>query len=235
MKLTAIAREDLESKGFICKNEVKLVSTDAMESNCVQDVYTSVIGRKDLKTGELESYWKKDIANNNTEELEKILEKSTTVAEKYRNVINWDTGVERKVIDYYIPYDIQESSKNRPTVTENYIVGCMNGSWACEYELLLTCGDGATRRIVVEYNTVNIGMIEWLSDLEDEIETAMEDDDTDTIFEGIFKKDTEECSITMFDEMGIPCDIPIESVSDFMNMIVSARCIKCDFVDNKKN
>lgn len=124
MELTAIAREDLESKGFICKNEVKLVSTDVMEKNCIQDVYACVIGRKDLKTGKLESYWKKDIENNNTEELEKILKNSTTVAEKYRNVINWDTGVEREVLDYYIPYDIKESSKNRPTVTEEYVVGC---------------------------------------------------------------------------------------------------------------
>lgn len=233
MELTAIAREDLETKGFICKNEVKLVSTDAMENNCIPDVYASVIGRKDLKTGKLESCWKKDIENNNTEELEKILEKSTTVAEKYRNVINWDTGIEREVLDYYIPYDIQESSKNRPTATEEYIVGCMNGSWDCEYELLLTCGDGATRRIVVEHNTVNIGMIDWLADLEDEIEEAMEDDE-DTILEGIFKKDTEECSITMYDEMGLPCDIPIENASELLNMIVSVRCIKCDFVEDKR-
>lgn len=231
MELTAIAREDLESKGFICKNEIKLVSTDAMEKNCIPDVYTSVIGRIDLKTGKLESCWKKDIANNNTEELEKILEKSTTVAEKYRNIINWDTGVEREVLDYYITYDIKESSKNRPTVTENYVAGCSNGSWVCEYEVLFTCGDGASRRIVLEHNTVNIGLIEWISDFEDEIEDALKGV-TGTFFDGIFKenKGDEEYSITMYDEMGLPCDIPIESASDLLNMIVSVRCIKCEFV-----
>lgn len=232
MELTGIAREDLEGKGFICNNKIELNSTEQIEGNCIPDTYGFVIGRRDLKSGILESRWKKDVENGNTEELEKILSGSTTVIEKHRNIVNMKTLNERQVIDYYIPYDIQESSKNKPTATDDYIVGCMNGSWHCEYELLITCGD-ATRRFVIEHNTVNIGMIDFLSDLEAEVGEAMEDD-TDTIFEGIFKKDdeAEECSITMFDEMGIPCDITIESVSDFLNMIVSVRCIKCEFIDD---
>lgn len=234
MELTGIAREDFAAKGLICNNEVK-ITYFFEESNGIPDVYGSMIGRKDLKTGKLESLWKKDRENNNTEELEKILKNSTSVFEKHRSLRNFDTMESREVIDYFIPYDIQESTKNRPTVVENYVIGCSNGSWDCEYELLFTCGDSTTRRLILKHRTVNMGMIDLLYDLEDGVEEAF-DDDTDTDFEGVFKydKDCNVHSIIMFDELGEPCDIEIESASDLLNMIVSVRCIKCDFIEEER-
>lgn len=229
MKLTGIAREDLEKKGFVCKNKVDLIIKDNFP---IPDTYTECIGRKYIKTDKLESFFTKDVENDTTQELEKLLKESTTVIKKHRNIVSRETMLERSVIDYYIPYDIMESTKNKPTVTENYVVACSNGSWECEYELLLTCGD-ATRRIVINRNTVNIGMIELLSDLEYEIEEALEDD-TYTDFQGIFEHDDYgECYINMFDELGEIIEVPIEDATDLLNMIVSARCIKCEFFEDE--
>lgn len=233
MNLTGISREDFEGNKLICKNTVELEFSDD-SGNTIPDTYAQMIGRKDLKSGELESCFKIDIENNRTQELEKILNVSKSVFEKQRNIVSKKYIGERSVVDYYIPYDIKESSKNKPTVTENYVTGCINGSWKCEYELLLTSGDGATMRTVIEQNTVNIGMVEWLADLEDEIEDALMDS-AGTDFENIIKHDDcDECYITMFDEIGYPCDVYIESASEFINMIVSVRCIKCDFVRDTK-
>ena len=40
------------------------------------------------------------------------------------------------MIDYYVPYDIQESSKNRPTVTDEFPENAYltEGYYECEYE-----------------------------------------------------------------------------------------------------
>lgn len=234
MELTGIAREDLEAKGFICDNKINL-TFKGKEKDGIPDTYAFMIGRKHIETGELESCWKKDRDNGNTEELEKILLNAASVIEKQRRVGKHGPLESHEVIDYFIPYDIQESTKNIPTVTEDYVIGCMNGSWACEYEILLTCGEGAYRRIVLAHKSVNIGMVMWISDLEDEAERALRGK-KDTIFKDIFNydKETGESTLVMFDDLGEPFDYEIERVSDFLNMMVSVRCIKCEFVEDKE-
>lgn len=130
-----------------------------------------------------------------------------------------------------MPYDILESSKNRPTVTDEfpYVSYCQGGYYECEYELLLTCGD-ATRRLVIPQNTVNVPMISLLSNIEDEIRDILDGfPDEDNNFTDVLKLMDGYYEIVMFDAYGIPVNIEIQNVDDFVNMIVSARQIKCEF------
>lgn len=49
------------------------------------------------------------------------------------------------------------------------------------------------------------------------------------IFLRIFKEKGTNYEIKMFDEYGIPANIEIYHADDFVNMIVSARQIKCEY------
>lgn len=235
MELTGIAREDYKSKDLICDNKIKMTHTDPSKrgGNGIPDVYGMLIGRKNLKTGETASYWKADIENKSTEELDKILN-NANVYEKRRSIRDYNTLETYDAIDYFLLYDVAESSKNKPTVTKDYVIGCANGHWDCEYEILFTCGEDNTRRIVIEQHTVNMGLVDFISELEDEIQDAMHGS-KDTEFKNIFKRDDDGiANILMYNEIGEACDIEIDNVSDAVNMIVSVRCIKCDFVNEEE-
>ena len=39
--------------------------------------------------------------------------------------------------------------------------------------------------------------------------------------------------VTMFDEIGMNCDIEVESASDFMAMLVSVRLVGYEFIEDK--
>lgn len=153
------------------------------------------------------------------------------VKEKEHAVFDMETFEEEHVIDYYVPYDIQESSKNKPTVTDEFLENAYltEGYYECEYELLLTCGE-ATRRLVIPQRTVNVPMISLLSNIEDEIRDILygyQDEDND--FADVLELVDEHYEIKMFDDYGIPANIEINHADDFVNMIVSARQIKCEF------
>ena len=142
-----------------------------------------------------------------------------------------ETFEEGHVIDYYVPYDIQESSKNKPTVTDEFPENAYltEGYYECEYELLLTCGE-ATRRLVIPQRTVNVPMISLLSNIEDEIRDILDGfPDEDNDFANVLELVDEHYEIKMFDDFGIPVNIEINHADDFVNMIVSARQIKCEF------
>ena len=68
MKLTAIAREDLEAKGLILKNKIEL----KCRGTEIPDIYSSIIGRKNVDTGEFESFFKIDNKNGNTVEFDRF-------------------------------------------------------------------------------------------------------------------------------------------------------------------
>ena len=204
MKLTGIAREDLEAKGLILKNKIEL----KCRGTAIPDIYASIIGRKNVDTGE-----------------------NITLLEKEHTVFCLDTLEEKHVIDYYMPYDIQESSKNKPTVTDEFPENAYltEGYYECEYELLLTCGE-ATRRLVIPQRTVNVPMISLLSNIEDEIMDILDGfPDEDNDFADVLELVDEHYEIKMFDDCGIPVNIEINHAADFVNMIVSARQIKCEF------
>ena len=226
MKLTAIAREDLEAKGLILKNKIEL----KCRGTAIPDIYASIIGRQNVDTGEFESFFKVDTEKGNTAEFDRFRE-NVTLLEKDRAVIDMETFEEGHVIDYYVPYDIQESSKNRPTVTDEFPESghLSEGYYECEYELLLTCGE-ATRRLVIPQRTVNVPMISLLSNIEDEIRDILDGfPDEDNDFADVLELVDEHYEIKMFDDYGIPANIEINHADDFVNMIVSARQIKCEF------
>lgn len=226
MKLTAIAREDLETKGLILKNKIEL----ECRGTAVPDIYADRIGRKNVDTGELESFFKVDVKNDNTDEFDRF-RKNVALLENEHTVFSRETLKEKHVIDYYVPYDIQESSKNKQTVTDEFPENAIliDGYYECEYELLLTCGDG-TRRIVISQKTVNVPMISLLSNIEDEIRDILDGfPDEENNFTDVLELVDEHYEIKMFDEYGIPANIEINHAGDFVNMIVSARQIKCEY------
>lgn len=228
MKITAIAREDFEEMGLVLKNKLNLeISIDA-----IPDTYCICIGRMDAKTGNLESYIKKDSENGDTVEFDKI-RNTTELLEKKHEIFIFDNGGSKKVIDYYVPYDIEESSKNKPTIIDNHVDNeyVSNGYYEAEYELLLTC-DEATRRVVIKHNSVNIPMIKFLEDIKDEVEEVLDNDyDEDNEFAKILDSQDGFYTIAMFDEYGAVYDVEIDYPSAFAAMIVSVRQIKCEFIE----
>lgn len=113
MKLTGIAREDLEAKGLALQNKLELKCM----GTAIPDIYANRIGRKNVDTGEFESFFKVDAEKGNTAEFDRFRE-NVTLLEKEHTVFFEGSLEEKHVIDYYVPYDIQESSKNKPTVTD---------------------------------------------------------------------------------------------------------------------
>lgn len=228
MKLTAIAREDLEAKGLILKNKIEL----KCRGTAIPDIYSSIIGRKNVDTGEFESFFKVDAEKGNTAEFDRFRENVTLLEKEHTVFCPGTLELEEKhVIDYYVPYDIQESSKNRPTVTDEFPENAYltEGYYECEYELLLTCGE-ATRRLVIPQRTVNVPMVSLLSNIEDEIRDILDGfPDEDNDFADVLELVDEHYEIKMFDDYGIPANIEINHAADFVNMIVSARQIKCEF------
>jgi hypothetical protein len=226
MKLTAIAREDLEAKGLALPNKLEL----ECRGIAIPDIYADRIGRKNVETGEFESFFKVDNKNGNTVEFDRFRE-NVTLLEKEHTVFSRETREEKNVIDYYVPYDIQESSKNRPTVTNEFPESgyLTEGYYECEYELILTCGE-ATRRLVIPQRTVNVPMISLLSNIEDEIIAILDGfPDEDNNFADVLELMDDHYEIKMFDDYGIPANIEINHADDFVNMIVSARQVKCEF------
>lgn len=80
MKLTAIAREDLEAKGLILKNKIEL----KCRGTAIPDIYADRIGRKNVDTGEFESFFKVDNKNGNTVEFDRFREDVIVGKRAYR-------------------------------------------------------------------------------------------------------------------------------------------------------
>ena len=73
-------------------------------------------------------------------------------------------------------------------------------------------------------------MISLLSNIEDEIRDILDGfPDEDNDFADVLELVDEHYEIKMIDDFGIPVNIEINHAADFVNMIVSARQIKCEF------
>ena len=133
---------------------------------------------------------------------------------------------------YFIPYNVIESSANRPTYTEE---SCgygtpLSGHYECEYEILLG-SEEYTRRMVFKANSVNISMYEWLKDLEDALDDLDEaEDDIKNHFYQVEDEDTY-WAFSMFDEIGTSTTVEL-NVSEFLSMIVGVRQLSCKFIDD---
>lgn len=225
MKITAIARDDLESMGLeLLLNKINL----KFDGKVIPDSYGKCIGRYCINDDTYESFFKKDCEANNTLYFDIYKGACKNIRENRHSILIKDYE-EKEVIDYFVMYDIAESTKNFPTEIENYISRgfYMNGYHKCKYELLFAA-DGLTSRIVIEYKTNNIPMYDFITSLEDDITDILEDDfDEDNIFYGIIKNS----EIMMFDEFGRGNNIEIESAEDLTAMLVSVRMLSCEFVE----
>lgn len=225
MKLTAIAREDLEGIGFgLLSNKIGL----ELNGKVIPDSYGECIGRYYVDDDVYKSFFKKDHDENNTSYFDMYKNTCKNIKEKRHLILTKDFE-EKEVIDYFVMYDIAESTKNLPTEIENYIDRgiYMNGYHKCKYELLFAA-DGMTSRVVIEYKTNNIPMYDFINNLEDDISAILEDDfDEDNIFYGIIKNS----EIMMFDEFGRGNNIEIGSAEDLTAMLASVRMLICEFVE----
>lgn len=246
--LTGVARDNLESKGLVLSNKIGL---DLLGTE-IPDMYALYIGYKDVETGKLESNLSIDTNNNSIVEFNKVVslydKGKLTLLEREM----WYKG--KKKIVYYVPYDIQESSKNIETEVGNHIERneyISNGSYKCAYELLLTCND-ATRRFVISFSTHQMSMVSLLEVLEDEIESLFdlleeekEDEevygdanvDENGYLKGIVKLNREAGSmlVGMFNSYSELQNVEIESSTDFLDMIVSILQLKCEYIpDNEE-
>ena len=171
----------------------------------IPDIWGLKVGRKFLDTGEIESHFEEQ------------------------------QFLERKVIDYYVIYDIKESSKYKPTIVNEYVDNIIlgTGEYKCEYEILLSCGD-ATRRLVIPVRTINMPMYDFITSIEDEIEDVMDRSSEENIFSNIIIDTGDYFLLDMFDEYGRTYKVEITSVYDFIKMIVSIRQIRCEFFPYEK-
>lgn len=233
MKLTAIAIDDLEKLGIEIPNECHLTP----QRNIIPDTYGEPIGRYNIETGTYESFFKKDIENNNTEIFDKC--KNNCKLYKKRKSILSDDHELNNVIDYYLIYNIKESSRNRPTETNPLVDSCIcsNGYYECEYELVFAKED-YSRTIVLKDKTNNNTMYDFINSLEDEInEILVGNADETNLFYHILEQ--KECSfmddeytfkLLMFDKTCATTYVDIES-SDLLDMLVSVRLLSSKFIE----
>lgn len=226
MKITAIAREDLSNIGNgLVPNKITL----ELSGKIVPDSYGERIGRYDVESEAYESYFKKDNEAGNTMYFDTY--KKCDCAREKRHEVYTETGI-KEVIDYYLMYDIVESSKNEPTEIEKYIDRgwYINGNHKCRHELVFAA-DGFISRVVIEYKTNNIPMYDFIKELEDDIAEILKDDsDKDNLFYGIIKSH----EIMMFDEFGRGNNVEIISAGDLTAMLASVRILSCEFIENGK-
>ena len=226
MRITAIAREDLKKVGNgLIPNKITL----ELKGKVVPDSYGEHIGQYDIESKSYKSCFKKDNEAGNTMYFD-IYKKCDCAREK-RHEVYTENGI-KEVIDYYLMYDIVESSKNELTEIENGIDRgyCINGHYKCRYELLFAA-NGLTSRVVIEYHTNNMPMYDLIKDMEDDIREAIEDDsDEDNFFYGIIKNS----EIWMFDEFGCGIGVEINNADELTAMLASVRMLSCEFIENGK-
>lgn len=175
--------------------------------------------------GIVESYFKTDKENGNTEIFDK-LRNDIHLIEKHVYLINRDTMKERSGVRYFVPYKVKDHCSNRPTITDAYVDNCSNVHSSVEYEILMVAGDNFKRYITVEYETEG----SFSSCFFDQIENV--EDMFDEWFEeeahGFMIDEDGNKTVTFYDDTGENCDIDISSICELMSMIMSIRVIKCD-------
>lgn len=152
-----------------------------------------------------------------------------------------DEDLERCTL-YGIAYDIQESSKNIPTYTESIVGDAIpiNGYYTCKVELLFSAGENYTRRIVIPVQTVNLTFLDILSDIREQLEILYDSQccgykELNTLIQRVkdeFNEDVQQ--IVMFDTFGQAANIDIDSKTNFLAMLISARMLSITFTDTTK-
>ena len=230
MTINAISTEDLKAKGLdLLPNKIELT----VRGDIFPDTYGELIGRYDKNTDKYESFFKKDVENGNTYYFDLYKEKCN-LYELHRDIFNRKDCTEKSVIDYFVMYNIEESTMSKPTIISDHVDNsyCVNGSFKCEYELLFA-NDDCTRRIVVPFTSVNIPMYDFIKSLEDMIEDAVENNDNSDSLNILVPSYDNMYEFTMFDKIGSTIKIDIENISELMSMLVSIRLIGYEFIKNE--
>ena len=111
MNITGIARENFEEAGLPLKNTIELTTKNEYT---IPDIWGLKVGRKFLDTGEIESHFEE-------QQFFEIRKRATLLEYPHTVILMEQDFAERKVIDYYVIYDIKESSKYKPTIVNEYV------------------------------------------------------------------------------------------------------------------
>lgn len=199
--------------------------------HAIPDVHGICIGKKDANTGKLISNIKND---DNGAILKKYIKLGLAATKTFAQ--RTDSNELKNVSHYFMLYNVLESSKYKPTHTEDgpgngFLI---NGYYVCQYEVLLGVED-FTRRLVFKTRTNNISMSEWISSLSGSLEDAFDNQDFEIPefpeLKDYIQIQDDIVSITMFDNVGIASHIECESAATFLSMIRSIRQIDCKFID----
>lgn len=175
--------------------------------------------------GAIESYFKADKENGNTEIFDK-LRNDIGMIKKHINFVDCETMKEKSGNRYFIPYRVKNHCSNKPTVIDSYVDGCSNVHYSVEYEIILIADEEFKRYITVEYETEG----HYSSCFFDQVE-CIENMFQEWFEEGTheFKITEDDCkTVTFYDETGESSDVEIFSIDELLSMITSIRVIKCE-------
>ena len=205
----------------------------------IPDVICQSIGKVYTESNKKKSFFVKDKENNNTDIFDACLA-SGLLAERHTTIMNEKNELETAIL-YGVPYDITESSKHRATEIDTIVGDAypLNGHYRCEMELLFTAGEQYTRRVVVAFNSVNISFFEMLQSIYEDLENIYDDEepefeDLEYLLKNVKYDDEIVKQIIMFDNFGSPTEIELNSKSEFLAMLVSARMLSVNFERKEK-
>lgn len=175
--------------------------------------------------GTVESYFKIDKENGNTEIFDK-LNNDIKLIRKHYNFRDYDSGNFVGGTRYFVPYKVIDHCSSKPTITDTYVDRCSNVHYNVEYEILLVADDDFKRFITVGFETegsFSSIFFDQVESIEDMFEEWFEENS-----HGFFVDDDGKKTVTFYDETGYDCDIDISSMRELLSMITSIRVIKCD-------
>lgn len=217
-KITATCVVDIESLDVGFKNKIEL----EVKGECWCDRFTYHIGRIE-SGGNVKSYLKRDDENGNIDILTKIRE-NIELIEIPRTVCSRDDHDLKSVVDLFLLYKIDEHSSNISTVIDEFVDNISNVTYDVEYEVLFVAGDGWTRYLTVPQKTRNMGLVDFVEDLEELLEEYIEDGTNG--FREI--EDYDGCQVQFYDEAGYSDYLEFSGVSELLSMVNSVRMIKCE-------
>lgn len=187
--------------------------------------YADKVGRIYNESGKVESFFKADCDNGNTDIFDR-LRNDIHLITKEHNVMDRDTYKLYYVTDYYIPYRVKEHCSSIPTVINTHVDGCMNVNYEVEYEIIFAADDDYIRYFTAEYKTYGgyaVSFYEELKNIEEMFEEWMDEES-----HGFHRDEYDELCLDFYDSTGEKIDVAINSIDELLSMITSVRVIKLD-------
>ena len=169
------------------------------------------------------SLFKKDISNDSTELLDKVISELQHI-EKTQTIVGEND--ELIGVDFiYLPYINKSHSVFQPTITNKYVDACSNVIYNVTYEVGFAAGEEYTRYMTFNYHTegsYSTSPYSCLSTLAEEI-----DDIVNVKGSGVYK-DSDGLSVDFFDHTGNKLAIGVGYISNLLDMLFSFRVIKLE-------